>query len=97
MRRRRRESKIGGAGSGNTLWIRLKGSAILALISVALACPIACLFIHNWYSGFAYHAAIGIGTYSLAGGLGLAIALLTTVFHSVRAAVRSPVLALRSE
>lgn len=68
---------------------------------VALACliafPLAYFVIQDWLSNFAYRTEIEALTFLLAGGLAVAIALVTVSFQAVKAALVNPVEALRYE
>jgi putative ABC transport system permease protein len=50
-----------------------------------------------WLSGFAFRTPIGAGTFALVGGLAVAIALVTIVYQTLRAALSDPVKVLRYE
>jgi putative ABC transport system permease protein len=62
-----------------------------------IACPLAFWVIQFWLKDFAYKTVISWWIFVLAGLLSLWIALLTASFHSIRAATRNPVEALRYE
>jgi putative ABC transport system permease protein len=62
-----------------------------------VAWPIAYVFIDRWLKNFAYRSNIGIGIFVFSGFVTLFIALLTISFQSVKAAMSSPVKALKYE
>ena len=52
---------------------------------------------NQWLQSFAYRIDISVWVFALAGGLALAIALLTVSMHAIRAALANPVDSLRYE
>lgn len=66
-------------------------------IAFVFACPIAWYAIHKWLQNFAYRTELSWWVFALAGGLIIAIALITVSWQSWRAATRNPVEALRYE
>lgn len=71
----------------------------LKLVGIALliASPIGWYFMNEWLKGFDYKIEIGWWVFALAGGLAVAVALLTVSFQSIRAALMNPVNSLRTE
>ena len=71
----------------------------LKLVGLAFvfAVPAAFLVMTRWLNGFAYHIRPEAGTFLIAGGLTVSIALLTVAFHVIRAALADPVDSLRYE
>jgi putative ABC transport system permease protein len=51
----------------------------------------------RWLQNFAYHVAIGIGTFLLSAALALVTALITISFQAVKTAASNPVESLRYE
>jgi putative ABC transport system permease protein len=72
---------------------------VLLLIGIAcvIAVPIAWWAVHAWLEGYAYHIAPGWWMFPVGGGVALIIALATTSYHAIKAALMNPVGALRSE
>jgi len=62
-----------------------------------IAWPIAYLAMNNWLQGFAYHVDQPPWTFAAAGGLAVAIALLTVLYQGLRVSRAKPVTALRYE
>ena len=79
--------------------VALLSKDFLALVGVAfvIAAPLAYFVMRDWLADFAYRIALGPGVFLLAGGLALAIALLTVSYQALRAATTDPVKALRYE
>lgn len=69
----------------------------LVLLGFALAIPIAWYLMHSWLEDFASHVGLEWWVFGLSGLLAALIALGTVSFHAIRAAVKNPADALRSE
>jgi putative ABC transport system permease protein len=89
--------KVLGASVSSIIQLLFKEFLILAVISTALACPIAYFAMSRWLEEFAYRTGIGIEVYALAGGITLSIALATVSYQAIRAACANPVQALKYE
>ena len=89
--------KINGASVLNILYLVNKPFIQWITIAYVVACPLALWVIQGWLQDFAYKTKISWWIFALAGALSLWIALLTASFHSIRAATRNPVEALRYE
>lgn len=89
--------KVLGATAGNIVYLLSKDFTKLVLVATIIASPLAYWALQRWLQNFAYHIALGPGTFLLAGGGALLIALLTISFQAVRAALTNPVEALRYE
>jgi putative ABC transport system permease protein len=89
--------KVLGATEVGIVGLLTKEFAQLVLIAAVIAIPISYLAIDRWLQGFAYRTELGWWTFALAGGMALAIAILTVSYQAVRAALANPVEALRYE
>jgi putative ABC transport system permease protein len=89
--------KINGASILKILYLVNKQFIQWITIAYIVACPLALWVIQGWLQDFAYKTKISWWIFALAGLLSLWIALLTASFHSIRAATRNPVEALRYE
>ncbi len=89
--------KVLGAGVGHLVLLLSKEFAALVAVALVVAGPLAYLAVARWLEDFAYRAEIGPGVFLFAGGLALALALVTVSYHAVRAATADPVQALRYE
>jgi putative ABC transport system permease protein len=71
----------------------------LKLVGVAflIAVPVSGWAMHLWLQQFAYRVSLSWWMFALSGLLGILIALITVSFQSIRAAIGSPVKALKSE
>ena len=71
--------------------------SVWVILSNIIAWPIAWYFMDEWLQNFAYRIEPGIGSFIFAGILTLIIALFTTGYISVKAALTNPVEALKYE
>jgi putative ABC transport system permease protein len=69
----------------------------LVLVSLVIATPVAWYAMERWLSDYNYRIGIHWGTFAVAGGLAVVIALVTVSWHAVRAANANPVNSLRKE
>lgn len=86
-------------GSSVTGIVRLlaKDFIQLIIIAIVIAVPIAWYSMNSWLADFAYKISISWWMFAAAGGMALAVAMLTISFQSIKAALMNPVKSLRSE
>ena len=89
--------KVLGAGVGTVVRLLAFDFLKLVLIAVLLAAPVAYWLLQRWLQDFAYRIDMPWWAFVAAGGIALSVALLTVSFQSIRAALKNPVTALRSE
>jgi putative ABC transport system permease protein len=89
--------KVLGASVASIVALLSKDFIKLVLMAIVIASPIAWYAMHEWLADFAYKIDIAWWIFALAGGLAVAIALLTVSLQSVKAALMNPVKSLRSE
>ena len=89
--------KINGASVLQILFIVNKPFIKWISIAYIIACPVAFWVMQWWLKDFAYKTKISWWIFALAGLVSLLITLLTASFHSIKAATRNPVEALRYE
>ncbi|MCI0692155.1 ABC transporter permease [candidate division KSB1 bacterium] len=89
--------KVLGASVSGIVALLSKDFVKLVLIANLIGWPVAYFAINQWLQNFAYRTEIGWWVFALAGGLALAIALLTVSTQAIRAAIANPVEALRYE
>jgi putative ABC transport system permease protein len=89
--------KVLGASVADVVLLLSKDFLKLVAAANLIAWPVAYLVAQKWLQNFAYHIDVGAGIFALAGGLALAIALLTVSAQAIQAARANPVEALRNE
>jgi putative ABC transport system permease protein len=97
---RRREigiRKVMGASSVRILLWLFTDIFYLVIVSSLAGSILAFIIFRIWLGEFAYHAAVPMGTFLVTGLVALLLALLVVGFHSLRAALEPPVMALRYE
>ncbi len=89
--------KVLGASVTDVLTLLCREVVGLVGIALLVASPIAWWLMNEWLRGFAYHVAIGLWVFVLAGAAAAGVALITVSMQTVRAATANPVKNLRSE
>jgi ABC-type antimicrobial peptide transport system permease subunit len=89
--------KVLGASVGDVMTLLSKEFLILALISVAVASPIAWWVMNQWLAGYAYRTNIPWWLFVAVGCISVGIALLTAGFQAFKAATADPVKSIKSE
>lgn len=85
-------------GSVTDIVLLLSGNfAVLVLIAVLLAVPVAWYTMEHWLQRFAYRIELNLWLFAATGLATIVIALLTVSYHATRAALTDPVKALRTE
>ena len=89
--------KVLGASVGQLLVLMSKNFVVLIVISVLIASPIAWWAMHAWLQDFKYRQDIDAWIFIVVGFTAIAIALVTTGYQSIRAALENPIKSLKSE
>jgi ABC-type antimicrobial peptide transport system permease subunit len=89
--------KVLGAGVPGIVQLLSREFVLLVAIAFVLASPVAWYAMNAWLQDFAYRIHISWWIFAVAGITSIAIALVTVCFQAIKAALRNPVLALRSE
>ena len=89
--------KVLGASVPNLVGLLTKDFVALVAVAFVVAIPLAYLGMARWLEGFAYNTGLGPAPFVLAGGLLLAVALLTVSSQALRAATADPIRALRAD
>ena len=89
--------KVLGASVWQLVQLLTRDFAVLVVIALVIASPLAYYAMEQWLNDFAYRVAWQPTTFLLAGALTLLIALLTVSWQSAKAALANPTEALRSE
>ncbi|HVZ56595.1 MAG TPA: FtsX-like permease family protein [Chitinophagaceae bacterium] len=89
--------KVLGASAASILSLLPGEFLALLLVSLAIASPVAWLFMDRWLRDFAYRITIGWEAFALAGLIALVLVVLTISLQALRAATANPVRSLRTE
>ncbi len=80
------------------LWQLLsKDFAVLVLISITIASPVAYYFMHNWLHSYQYHTDVSWWIFILTAVGAILITLLTVSFQAIKAAIANPIKSLKTE
>jgi putative ABC transport system permease protein len=98
----RRTKEIGirkalGASVSNIIRLLSKEFVILVAAANVIAWPAAYLIMNQWLKDFAYRTSLNFITFLAAGAAALIIALLTTSYQAIKAALSDPVQSLKYE
>ena len=89
--------KVLGASVLQLMRLLTKDFAVLVIIALVIASPIAYFAMQQWLADFAYRVPLQPAVFLAAGLIALLIALLTVSWQSAKAALANPVDSLRSE
>ena len=89
--------RVLGATVSQIVVLLSRNVVALVALSAAVSVPLVVLGMSRWLDGFAYRIAVGWMPLALAGGLVLAVALLTVGMQALRAATADPVRSLRTD
>jgi len=89
--------KVLGALVRSLVTLMIKESLVLVIAANLIAWPVSCFIMKTWLANFAYRINLAWPVFLLSSLTGLAIALLTVSFQSIKAATANPVDSLRYE
>ena len=89
--------KVLGASVFNVWRLLSKEFALLVIISLFIATPIAYYFMNKWLQNYQYRAELAWWIFVAAGSGALMITLLTVSFQAIKAAIANPIKSLRTE
>jgi predicted permease len=89
--------KVLGASVFDITSLMSKDFLKLVIISFAIASPVAWFAMKQWLVSYTYRINMQWWIFAAAGILSVAIALLTIIFHVLKAAIANPVKSLRTE
>lgn len=89
--------KVLGASVSNLFLLLNRGTLIIATGSFVVAAPIAWYLVHQWLDNFAYRITPDWRLFITAGIIAMITAIIAVSYHTVKAAMSSPVNSLRSE
>ncbi len=89
--------KVLGASIKDIATTLSTGFVSIIIISVLIATPIAYWIMNKWLEDFAYRIDLSWWMFAVAGAMTFIIAMITTSFQTIKAAIVNPVESLRSE
>lgn len=89
--------KVSGASVMDILKLITRSFVNLVLIAFLIGAPVAYLAMDNWLSEFAYRTELSAWIFGVTGLGTLAVAVLITSYHSLKAALTNPVDVLKDE
>ncbi len=89
--------KVMGANSIIIITLLTKEFIKIIIFSILMASPIAWWIMNKWLESFAYRIHISWDVFFIAGSSAIFIALVTISAHTIKAALRNPLKALRAE
>ena len=89
--------KILGASPQSIFQLLAKGFFIQLLIAIALSIPFTLWLVHKWLSNFAFQTSIGWWIFVLSALVSILLLLVVISYHTLLAARRNPIQALRME
>jgi putative ABC transport system permease protein len=89
--------KVLGASVFNVWQLLSKEFAVLVMVSLLIAAPLAGYFMHGWLQHYQYRVALSWWIFAAAGAGALMITLLTVSYQAIKAAIANPVKSLRTE
>ena len=89
--------KVLGANVSTVVHMLTKDFVKLVLIALLIAAPLVWYFMNQWLEDFTYRIEISWWMFGLAGGISLAITMVTISFQVIKAATSNPIKNLRTE
>jgi ABC-type antimicrobial peptide transport system permease subunit len=89
--------KVLGASVLNMWQMLIKEFAFLVVISCLISIPLAWYYLHQWLQNYNYKTNITWWVFIVSCGGALLVTLVTVSFHTIKAAIASPVKSLRTE
>lgn len=89
--------KVLGAGVGSIVILVSREFLALVTLAILIASPIAWWAMSRWLESYAYRIPLDLPLFIVAAASGIAIAMLTVSFQSIRAARANPVKSLKRE
>ncbi len=89
--------KVMGASLTQLVPLITRNFVFLVGISCIIAFPVSYYFMHNWLTKFQYSAGLSVLPFLLSALTVLVITILTTIFHTLKAALANPATSLRAE
>ena len=86
-----------GASVPDVVVLLVKGYAVLVMVALVVASPIAFVAMRRWLDSFEYRIELGAGTFAAVAIMTLLLLVATVSIQTVRAALADPVKTLRYE
>ena len=83
--------KVNGSGIGQIIWLLSMDFTKLIVVSFVLSVPFTVIFMQKWLNTFAYRTAISWWIFAITFTLTYAIALISIIYQSLKAATSNPV------
>jgi ABC-type antimicrobial peptide transport system permease subunit len=87
--------KVVGAKVAGIVLLLSKDLLRLMIVALLVAVPVAWYISVEWLENYAYHIPVNASAFIFSGALALVMALLTTCFQTIKAALSNPVKSLR--
>ena len=89
--------KVLGASVRDVFFLIVKDFVLLVIISCLIASPLAFYLLRNWLDGYYYHISISPAVFIATAAGAILLAVATTSFQAIKAAIMAPVKSLRAE
>lgn len=89
--------KVLGASAGGITTLITKEFIKPVCIALLIAIPVAWWAMNTWLQDFSYRVTVQWWIFIAAGGIAIAISVITVSFHAIKAAIANPVKSLRTE
>lgn len=89
--------KVLGASVQHIIYLFSKEFTVLIIIGFVIATPVAWYMMNNWLQNFVFRIPISAGVFAIAILASVIIAWLTVGYKSLQAALKNPVVSLKSE
>jgi len=89
--------KVLGASVFNLWQLLSKDFAMLVIISIFIASPLAYYAMHSWLQNYQYHTGVAWWIFVVTAAGAMLITLLTVSYQSIKAALANPVKSLKTE
>jgi putative ABC transport system permease protein len=89
--------KVFGASVPSIIKILVKDFSGVLLVAFAIAIPVSFYYSVEWLQTFAYHTTLTPYVFVIAGLLNVALAVITLLYHGIKASANNPIISLRSE
>lgn len=89
--------KILGAQVSSIMYMLLRDSVKYVLIASLIATPLGFYTMNRWLDSYTYRTSLDLSIFLLASLLALSVAIFTTAYHVIKAALTNPIRSIQSE